>query len=77
MENGSVIVTAPDCGRGLYGAVTQKEMDSQWHSYAGMRVPNHISTIVPPADETILSCRPLFVPKTMTPWISAVNVFTD
>ncbi len=75
LADGGAIVTAPNCGRGLYGAVTQKEMDNQWHTYAGMRVPNHLSTVVPPADETILSCRPLFVPQTMTPWISAVKVF--
>lgn len=75
LADGSVIVTAPNCGRGLYGAVTQKEMDNQWHTYAGMRVPNHISTIVPPMDETIVSARPLYVPNTTTPWIAAKNVF--
>lgn len=74
LADGSVIVTAPNCGKGLYGAVTQKEMDNQWHTHSGMRVPNHISTIVPPADETIVSCRPLFVPQTSTPWIAAKNV---
>ena len=71
---GSVIVTAPNSGRGLYGAVTQKEMDMQWHTYAGMRVPNHISTIVPPADETVVSCCPLYVPRSTTPWVAAKNV---
>lgn len=75
LASGSVIVTAPGCGRGLYGAVTQKEMDNQWHTYAGMRIPNHISTITPPADETIVSCRPLFVPNLATPWIAAQKVF--
>lgn len=71
LANGSVIVTAPNCGKGLYGLVTQKEMDHKWHSYAGMRVPNHISTIEPPADKSVMSCRPLFVPKTATPWTAA------
>ena len=70
----SIVITAPNCGKGLYGAVTQKEMDNQWHTYAGTRVPNRLSTIVPPADETICSSRPLFVPKTMCPWQSAKNV---
>lgn len=74
LDEGSVIVTAPNCGRGLYGAVTQKEMDSQWHTYAGARVPNHISTIVPPMDETVVSCRPLLVPNTVTPWVAATKV---
>ena len=75
LEEGSAIVTAPNCGRGLYGAVTQKEMDNKWHTYAGPRVPNYLSTIKPPADETVVSCRPLFVPKTVSPWISAKKVF--
>ena len=71
---GSAIVTAPACGKGLYGAVTQKEMDNQWHTHAGTRVPNYLATIVPPADETIISCRPLFVPTTISPWTAAKNV---
>ncbi len=75
LEAGSVIVTAPNCGKGLYGAVTQKEMDNQWHTHAGTRVPNHLSTIVPPVDETVCSSRPLFVPKTSNPWTSAKKVF--
>lgn len=75
LAEGSAIVTAPNCGKGLYGAVTQKEMDNQWHTHAGTRVPNHLSTIKPPADETIVSCRPLFVPKTVSPWTAAKNVF--
>lgn len=75
LAEGSVIVTAPNCGKGLYGAVTQKEMDNQWHTRAGARVPNHLSTIVPPADETVVSSRPLLVPKTVCPWTSAKKVF--
>lgn len=75
LEDGSAIVTSPNSGRGLYGAVTQKEMDMKWHTYSGVRVPNYISTIKPPADETVLSCRPLYVPCALTPWISAKKVF--
>lgn len=75
LEDGSAIVTAPNCGKGLYGAVTQKEMDAKWHTYAGTRVPNYLSTIVPPADETIVSSRPLLVPKTVSPWTSGKKGF--
>ena len=71
---GSVIVTAPDCGRGLYGAVTQMETDGDFHTYAGTRVPQHIFTIRPPAKETQLSARPLFVPNRPNPWAVAKNV---
>lgn len=77
LKEGSAIVTAPNCGKGLYGAVTQKEMDNKWHTHAGTRVPNYISTITPPADDTIMSSRPLFVPKNTSPWTSAKDVFKD
>lgn len=75
LEEESAIVTAPNCGKGLYGAVTQKEMDNKWHTHAGTRVPNYVSTVVPPADETIVSSRPLLVPKTVSPWTAAKKVF--
>lgn len=75
LDEGSAIVTAPNCGKGLYGAVTQKQMDNQWHTHAGTRVPNYLSTVIPPADETVVSSRPLLVPKTVSPWTSAKNVF--
>lgn len=75
LEEGSAIVTAPNCGKGLYGAVTQKQMDNQWHTHAGTRVPNYLSTIIPPADETVVSSRPLLVPKTVSPWTSTKKVF--
>lgn len=75
IPNGSVIVTAPDCGKGLYGAVTQLETDGQFHTYAGTRVPQHIFTIRPPVKETQLSARPLLVPKRKSPWTAAKSVF--
>lgn len=75
MPDGSVIVTAPDCGKGLYGAVTQLENDGNFHTYAGTRVPQHIFTIKPPTKETQLTARPLFVPKRKSPWTVAKKVF--
>ena len=74
VPDGTVIVIAPNVGRGLYGAVTQMETDGHFHTYAGKRVPQHIFTIRPPARETQLSCRPLFVPKRSNPWRVAKNV---
>ena len=75
MPLGSVIVTAPDCGKGLYGAVTQLEADGEYHTHAGTRVPQHIFTIKPPTKETQLSSRPLLVPKRANPWMAAKAVF--
>jgi hypothetical protein len=76
LPNGTVIVTAPACGRGLYGAVSQIEKDEQVHTYAGRRIPQHIATVRPPALETQLTARPLFVPNRPNPWSVAKNVFT-
>ena len=50
-------------------------MDNKWHTHAGTRVPNYLSTIVPPADETVVSSRPLLAPKTVCPYTSAKKVF--
>ena len=75
IPDGTVIVTAPACGKGLYGAVTQLEKDGEFHTYAGTRVPQHIFTIKPPTKETALTARPLLAPKRPNPWAVAVNVF--
>lgn len=75
VPDGTVIVTAPDCGKGLYGGVSQVDKDGTFHTYAGTRVPQHIVTIRLPAIETQLTSRPLFVPKRKSPWSVAKNVF--
>lgn len=71
---GSVIVTAPNVGRGLYGAVTQMEDDGNFHTYASTRVPQHIWTKRPAAKETQLTARPLCVPNRANPWTVAKSV---
>lgn len=75
IPDGSAIVTAPNCGKGLYGAVSQMEMDGKIHTHAGTRVPQHIFTIRPPVNETQLTSRPLFVPVRKSPWTAAKSVF--
>lgn len=75
VPNGSAIVTAPNCGKGLYGAVTQLEKDGKYHTYAGTRVPQHIFTLRPPVKEAQLTSRPLLVPKRKSPWSVAKKVF--
>ena len=75
LDTGSVVVTAPNCGKGLYGAVTQIESDGEYHTRTGTRIPQHIWTMRPPTKETVVSSRPLLVPNTSCPWISAKAVF--
>lgn len=72
----TVIATAPNTGKGLYGAITQLEADGEFHTYAGTRVPQHIFTMVPPVKATKLACAPLFVPVRSNPWVVARNVLT-
>ena len=72
VPNGSAIVTAPNCGKGLYGAVTQLEKDGKYHTYAGTQ---HIFTLRPPVKEAQLTSRPLLVPKRKSPWSVAKKVF--
>jgi hypothetical protein len=75
MPAGSTFITAPGCGKGLYGAHTQLENDGEPHTYAGTRIPQHIFTVRPPVKETVLTARPLMVPLTPSPWVVAKSVF--
>ena len=75
VPNGSAIVTAPACGKGLYGGVTQLETDGAYHAHAGTRVPQHIFTVKPPVKEVQVTAKPLLVPVRKSPWTTAKNVF--
>jgi hypothetical protein len=69
---GQVIVTAPESGRGMYGAVKQiEEADRKFHTYSGNRVPKFTSDIDNDVRTLKLSSRPLFVPRYVNPWVSA------
>ncbi len=65
-----ICVTAPAAGRALYGAVSQMEQDDrQWHTYMGRRVPQYWAE--KDGRQLTVSSRPLFVPRTKNPFISA------
>lgn len=76
IPNGSVIVTAPACARGMYGAVVQMEEDRQLHTRSGPRVPRHLCDVRTSTRETELTARPLIAPKNKNPWAVAKDVFT-
>lgn len=73
LPNGSVIVTAPDVGKGLYGGVNLVK-NGKWQTITGKRVPQYFATEKPPATEYALTSCPMFVPKRMNPWCSARDV---
>ena len=65
-----ICVTTPGAGRTLYGCVTQVEQnDGLYHSYMGRRVPRYWSD--KDGRELMVSAKPLLVPKTRNPFISA------
>ena len=71
IPDGTVILTAPGAGRGLYGAVTQLEWDGEFYSYPGRRVPKYLPN--PQTNErmlTLSSC-PVLIPRNKWAWVSA------
>ena len=75
LTDGKVIVTAPNVGQTVYGAVTQmEESDRQTHTYAGRRVPKIITDVNTDKKELKLTAKPLLVPKFVCGWITAEAV---
>lgn len=67
-----VIMSAPGAGHTSYGAVTQLEQsDGQMHTYPGMLVPHYVADANNNSRSITLTSRPLLMPKTKNPWISA------
>ena len=68
----SVIVTAPEAGRGMYGAVTQLEDDSDnFLIYKEKRVPKFTKDVNTDVRTLKMTSRPFFAPKTLNPFICA------
>lgn len=65
------ILTAPNCGRTLYGAVTQVEQDDmEFHTRVGRRVPKYVSDPTANTRDIYLSSRPLPIPNNKNAWIA-------
>lgn len=72
IPEGKCILTAPACGRTLYGAVTQVEQaDGEFHTYAGKRVPKYLSSAEGNTRSLTISSRPLMIPNNKNPFIVA------
>lgn len=65
-----ICVTAPGAGRLLRGAVTQMEQTTgQWETHMGARIPQYWAD--KDGRQLTVSSRPLLVPRTKNPFISA------
>lgn len=66
-----VVLTAPNAGQSLYGAITQKEEDGQSYTYAATRVPKML--VNQENDSTVLKVRtrPILTPRSTLSWISS------
>ena len=65
------VLTAPNCGRTLYGAVTQVEQDDGlFHTRAGRRVPKFVSDANGNTRDLYLASRPLLVPNNKGAWVT-------
>lgn len=72
MPSGTVVLTAPAAGRGMYGAVTQLEQeDMRYHTRKGTRIPKYLADPVADVRTLTLSSAPLLIPNNKNPWIVA------
>ena len=63
------VLTAPGCGRTVYGAVSQVEQfDGQFHTYAAKRVPKYYSDAKGNTRELYLTSCPLCIPNNKNAW---------
>ena len=77
IPSGKCVLTAPACGRTLYGAVTQVEQaDGEFHTYSGKRVPKYLSSAEGNTRSLTISSRPLLIPNNKNPFITA-DVLAD
>ena len=69
---GTVLLTAPASGRGLYGAVSQIEQaDGRFHTYTAKRVPKYTADANNDTRTLQVTSKPLYIPRNATPWIAA------
>jgi len=72
----SIVVTAPNMGKMLYGSVTQmEESDRRFHTYTAKRVPHVVANVKDSIRTLTEKSRPLAVPRVKNSAISAKVLF--
>jgi len=72
LPDGTAILTAPNAGRTVYGAISQVEQaDGEFHTYAGKRVPKYVASAEGDTRSLTMTSAPLLIPNNKNPFISA------
>lgn len=71
IPEGYVSVTAPACGRTLYGAIDQLEEDGQFHTWAAARVPKYLADRDANIRKIGVSAAPLPIVNNKNPMVIA------
>ena len=71
VPTGYVCLTAPACGRTLYGAIDQLEEDGQFHTWASARVPKYLADRDSNIRKIGVSAAPLPVVNNKNPMVTA------
>lgn len=75
IPDGKIILTAPACGRTVYGAISQVEQsDGLFHTYTGRRVPKYISDAYSNTRSLTITSAPLLIPNNLSPFVSATVI---
>lgn len=71
IPSGKGVLTAPNCGHAVYGAVTQMEQaDGEFHTYPGRRVPKYLANAHDNVRTLTITSRPLMMPAAVDPYIA-------
>lgn len=72
MPSGKILITAPNMGRMLYGAISQIEQsDGQFHTYTGKKIPKYIADVKSETREIRVASAPVPVPNDRKGWVVA------
>jgi hypothetical protein len=71
IPDGTVVLCKKGMGKRFYGAVTQMEMDGEFYTYEGQRVPKVWSNINSDARMIRTTARPLCAPDVIEDWLVA------
>ena len=77
VPKGTILLTAPQCGHTVHGAISQMEDDRQFHTYSGEYVPRFFADVRANEKELCVRSAPLMIPHQESPWVVAQVLTSD